>query len=69
MTSLDDDATQSLSDDLIWGVDGDKGIAAELKIPPRKAYYLIGRGKIPVRKIGARTIVASRAELRRAFTA
>jgi hypothetical protein len=58
---------ETLADDLLWGVDGPDGIAAELGIPVRRAYYLIGIGKIPVRKIGHRTIAASRAELRRLF--
>jgi hypothetical protein len=28
-------------------------------------YYLIARGKIPVKKLGHRTVAASRSELRR----
>jgi hypothetical protein len=59
--------SQSLSSDLIWGVDGPDGIAAFLGIDPVRAYYLIQRGKIPTRKLGHRTITASRAELRRFF--
>jgi hypothetical protein len=55
--------------DLIWGVNGDDGIASFLNIPPSKAYYLIARGQIPVRKMGHRTIAASRNELRRLFSA
>lgn len=59
--------TEDLGDDLIWGVVGDQGIAAFLNIPPSKAYYLISRGQIPVRKKGHRTLTASRSELRRLF--
>lgn len=55
----------AIADDVIWGVDGDNGIAAALGIPVPKAYYLIARGKIPVRRLGHRTITASRRELHR----
>jgi hypothetical protein len=58
---------EKLADDLIWGVDGPDGIAAFLGIHPRRCYYLIDRQAIPVRKIGHRTIIASRSELRRLF--
>jgi hypothetical protein len=57
-----------LADDVIWGVDGEDGIAAFLGLSPRRTYYLIGTKKIPTKKIGHRTIVASRAELRRLFS-
>jgi hypothetical protein len=57
-----------LGDDLLWGVDGENGIAAFLNIPPAKAYYLISQNQIPVRRHGHRTISASRTELRRVFT-
>lgn len=59
---------RELADDLIWGISGKNGIAAFLKIPPAKAYYLISRGAIPVRRLGHRTVAASRSELRRHFT-
>jgi len=55
----------SLAEDLVWGVAGENGIAAELGLKPIQAYYLIKLGKIPVRRFGHRTIVASRRELRR----
>jgi hypothetical protein len=61
-----DSVTREESLDLLWGVDS---IAAFLKIKPAKAYYLIARGKLPVRKHGHRTISALRSELRRAVTA
>jgi hypothetical protein len=54
----------NLSDDIIWGVNGEDGIAAFLGIRPRKAYYLIAREKIPVQKLGPKTIIASRQQLR-----
>jgi hypothetical protein len=51
--------------DFIWGVAGENGIAAFLNLEARQAYYLIDKGLIPVRKLGHRTIVASRAQLRK----
>jgi len=57
----------SLADDIIWGVGGEHGIAAELNVPAPKAYYLIAKGVIPTKKLGHRTITASRSELRRLF--
>jgi hypothetical protein len=38
-----------LGTDLLWGVDGEDGIAAFLNIKPARAYYLIERGAIPVK--------------------
>jgi hypothetical protein len=55
---------ERLAEDLIWGVKGPNGIAAELGTTERHAYYLIQSGKIPHRKLGPRTIVASRSALR-----
>jgi hypothetical protein len=55
---------EKLASDLVWGVNGDNGIAAELGISTRHAYYLVAKGIIPARKLGPRTIVASRSALR-----
>jgi hypothetical protein len=52
-----------LADDLIWGVSGRDGIAAFLGLTARQAYYLIENDKLPVRRLGAKTIVASRTQL------
>ena len=69
MSSTHFDAEQSLADDLIWGVDGDDGIAAFLGLEPQQVYYLIAKKKLRgIRKMGHRTIVASRSELRRQFS-
>ena len=57
-----------LASDIIWGVDGKNGIAKFLNVPPAKAYYLIRKRAIPIRRHGHRTISASRTELRRVFT-
>lgn len=56
-----------LADDLLWGVDGQDGIAAFLKLPVRRAYYLIEHGGIPVRKHSHKIISASKSVLRRHF--
>jgi hypothetical protein len=58
---------QKLADDLIWGVDGPNGIAAYLGIKPRKAYYLIAKGVIPVDRKGHRTLTARRSRLDATF--
>ena len=55
---------EKLASDLVWGVKGPHGIAAELGISERHAYYLVAKGVIPTRKLGAKTIVASRSALR-----
>lgn len=55
---------QSLADDTIWGVGGKNGIAAAIGRTPQQTYYLIARGRLPVKKIGHRTIIASREQLR-----
>ena len=59
----------TLADDLVWGVDGKDGIAAFLNIKPARAYYLIEKGAIPVKKHSHRIITASRSGLRRHFGA
>jgi hypothetical protein len=63
--SLDDAV---LADDLLWGVNGQNGIAAFLGIKPRQAYHLIKSGALPVTKHGHRIITARRSELCRHFT-
>ena len=66
MQSEDNKIIESNSEplDLLWG--GDE-ISAFVGLPIRKLYYLIDRKAIPVHKVGHRTIVASRAELRRTW--
>ena len=55
----------ALSDDLIWGA---QAIADELNVPLQRIYYLIRTKKIPHTKIGPKTIIASRRQLRRALS-
>jgi hypothetical protein len=68
MSSTTTKTSPALADDLIWGIAGANGIAAELGIPVGRAYVLAAAGKIPVKKIGHRLIVASRRELRRVIS-
>jgi hypothetical protein len=56
----DQSAQPTLGDDLVWGA---RGVAKELKISERKAFYMIERHQIPVRHIG-KLIVASKSKLR-----
>jgi hypothetical protein len=56
----------ALSDDLLWGA---AAIAAELGAPIDRVYYLIRTKKIPVTKLGPKTIIASRKKLQRALSA
>jgi hypothetical protein len=67
MLNANHNRPDSLASDLLWGVDGPDGIAAYLGIDARRCYYLIETGRLPIRKLGRRTITASRAELRRHF--
>jgi hypothetical protein len=62
-----DQHDDSLASDLLWGIDGEEGIAAFLGIDVRRAYYLVRIGAIPTRHHGHRTVTASRTELRRIF--
>jgi hypothetical protein len=64
MSTSENHSDELLADDLIWGIRGKRGIAAELGLPPGRVYYLVSRGAIPVRKLGHKSIVASRSELR-----
>jgi hypothetical protein len=56
-----------LADDILWGVEGEKGIARYLKKKPHEVYYLIKKG-LPVKKHGHRIITSTRSQLRRYFT-
>jgi hypothetical protein len=63
----DDEATR-IGDDLIRGVSGPHGIAAELKMKPSAVYHLIRHNRLSgVVKLGHKTIIASRRRLRRQF--
>jgi len=51
-------------DDIVWGVEGEHGIAAAVNLPPKKVRRLIQLGLLPVRRHGHRTYSASRRRLR-----
>jgi hypothetical protein len=67
--ATDHNKSARLADDLIWGVKGPKGIAAEIGTTERHARYLIDKGIIPTGKAGHKTIFAFRSELRAALLA
>ena len=62
----DDTNKQTIGDDLIWGAGA---IADELGVPLQRVYYLIRTHRIPISKLGNKTIIASRRALRRALCA
>jgi hypothetical protein len=53
---------ESAAYDLLWGV---PNIAKEIGRSTAQTYYLIAQGRIPVAKLGHRTVIASRKQLRR----
>jgi hypothetical protein len=67
MNTPADADTRDRLDDVIWGVRGPNGIAAYLGIDERKARHLIATGALPVKRHGARTITATKSNLRRTF--
>jgi hypothetical protein len=55
---------ESLADDILWGIKGKHGIAAELGLKAEQVYYMHRRGQLPIRRVGHRTLTASRTALR-----
>ncbi len=55
----------NVTNDFIWGV---TAIADYIKRPPRAVYHLIAIGAIPIKKLGARTIVARASEIDKAIS-
>jgi hypothetical protein len=55
----------TIGDDVLWCCEA---IAAELNVPLAKVYNLIRAKRIPVSKLGPKTVIASRRALRRALT-
>jgi hypothetical protein len=58
--------SERLADDLIFGVDGERGIARELGLKPAAVYYLIRTNRLPHGRLG-RNIFASKRALKRWF--
>ena len=54
----------NLPGDVLWGTEA---IAAYIKRSRSATYYLIAKGAIPAKKLGARTIMARKSELDRAL--
>jgi hypothetical protein len=66
---MDKRTNEDLSDDILWGVRGRNGIARFIGRTERETYYLIDRQMLPVKKLGHRTITASKRQLRKLFGA
>ena len=56
----------ALSDDLLWGA---QAIADEIGLSLDQVYHLIRMKRLPVTKLGPKTIIASRKRLRRVLSA
>jgi hypothetical protein len=54
----------TLAADIIWGIEGPHGIAAEIGRTPAQTRWLIKIGRLRVKKHGRRTYSASRKQLR-----
>jgi hypothetical protein len=65
MSQHPDDKPPAINADVLWGA---QAIADELGVSLQRVYYLIRERKIPFSKIGNKTIVASRRQLRRVLT-
>jgi hypothetical protein len=63
--TLNDNGGPSLVDDLLWGT---RAIANEIGRSLHETQYLIRIRAIPFAKLGPKTIIASRRQLRRALT-
>ena len=55
----------TIGDDLLFGADA---IAAELNLSVPQIYNLIRAKRIPINKLGHKTIIASRKQLRRVLS-
>jgi hypothetical protein len=53
------------SNDLLWGA---QAIAEFLGVPIDRVYYLIRTKRVPFTKLGPKTILASKRQLRRALS-
>lgn len=66
MSATENKQITTPSDDLLWGA---KSIAAFLGVSIDRVYYEIRMKRLPIKKLGAKTVVASRRQLQRAITA
>ena len=63
--SHDDAEAEKLNSDLIWGT---PAIAAEIGKTLRETQYLIRKNKLPIGRLGPKTIFSSRKKLRQFLT-
>jgi hypothetical protein len=61
-----EDTRVAPQDDLLWGA---QAIADFLGVPVDRIYYWLRIGRLPIAKLGSRTIVASRRKLLRMIDA
>jgi Helix-turn-helix domain len=64
MPDIEKDKQAAPSDDLLWG---SQAIADFLGVTVNRVYYLIREKKLPIAKLGRKTVVASRKKLTRAI--
>jgi hypothetical protein len=65
MSNIEKEKQPVPSDDLLWGA---QAIADYLGVTTDRVYYIIRTKRLPIKKLGHRTVVASRKKLQRAIT-
>jgi hypothetical protein len=65
MSDTDKEKQPAPGDDLLWGA---QAIADFLGVRIDRVYYLIKTKRLPIAKLGRKTVVASRKKLQRALT-
>jgi excisionase family DNA binding protein len=64
MSDIEKEKQAAPSDDLLWGA---REVADFLGVSTDRVYYLIRTKRLPIAKLGRKTIVASRKKLQRAL--
>jgi hypothetical protein len=65
MSDIEKEKQAAPADDLLWGA---QAIADYLGVSIDRVYYLIRVRRLPIAKLGRKTVVASRKKLQRAIT-
>jgi hypothetical protein len=65
MSDIEKEKQAAPSDDLLWGA---QAIADFLGVSVDRVYYLIRVRRLPIAKLGRKTVVASRKKLQRAIS-
>jgi excisionase family DNA binding protein len=65
MSDIEKEKQTAPGDDLLWGA---QAIADYLGVSVDRVYYLIRTRRLPIAKLGRKTVVASRKKLQRAIT-